>query len=223
MTIRVFLVDDHHIVRDGIARIVDSEPDLTVTGQAGSTAEGRALLTAGKADVLVVDVTMPDGSGLDLAKEARAAYPDMGILVLTMHEDDDTLLGALEAGASGFVVKTSPADAVLRAIRHAAAAPDAFTATGLVGALSRHAAAADSRPVLTPREIDVLLALIDGDSVSSVAHRLYMSESTVKTHVVKMYKKLGVHNRTGAISAAFRLGLVKFDDNGSRAPTEPGD
>ena len=96
MTIPVFLVNDHNIVRDGIVRIVDSEPDLTVTGQAGSAAEGRALLNTGEADVLVVDVTMPDGSGLDLIREARAAYPNMGILVLTMHEDEDPLLGALE-------------------------------------------------------------------------------------------------------------------------------
>jgi DNA-binding NarL/FixJ family response regulator len=218
MTIRVFLVDDHNIVREGIARIVDFEPDLTVTGQAGSAAEGRALLNAGGADVLVVDVTMPDGSGLDLARVARAAYPDMGILVLTMHEDDDTLLGALEAGASGLVLKTSSADSVLRAIRHCAAAPDSFTATGLFGALSRRAAAADSKPALTPRETDVLLRLIDGDSVSSVGRRLHLSESTVKTHVARTYKKLGAHNRTSAIAAAFRLGLVKSDDNRLRRP-----
>ena len=218
MTIRVFLVDDHNIVRDGIARIVDSEPDLTVTGQAGSAAEGRALLNAGEADVLVVDVSMPDGSGLDLAKEARATHPNMGILVLTMHEDDGTLLGALEAGASGLVVKTSPAESVLRAIRHSAAAPDAFSATGLAGALSRRAAAADSRPLLTPRETDVLLRLIDGDSVGLVGRRLHMSESTAKTHVNRIYRKLGAHNRTSAIAAAFRLGLVKSEDGRLKHP-----
>jgi DNA-binding NarL/FixJ family response regulator len=211
MAVRIFLVDDHNIVRDGIARIIDFEPDLTVTGQAGSAAEARALLNAGGADVLVVDVTMPDGSGLELARTARTAYPDMGILVLTMHEDDETLLGALDAGASGFVVKTSSAESVLRAIRHCAAAPDSSTARGLGGALRRRAALANSRPALTPRETDVLVRLMDGDSVSSVGRHLHMSQSTVKTHVAKVYKKLGAHNRTSAIAAAFRLGLVKSD------------
>jgi len=209
MMIRVFLVDDHNIVRDGIARVIDSEPDLAVTGQAASTAEGYALLDGNVADVLVVDVTMPDGSGLDLARTARKAYPQIGILVLTIHEDDDTLLEALEAGASALVGKRQPADVVLRAIRHCAAVPEAFTATGLAAALRRRAAEADSKPTLTPRETDVLLRLVEGDSVSAVARHLHLSESTVKTHVARVYRKLDAHNRTGAISAAFRRGLIK--------------
>ena len=212
--IRVCLVDDHNIVRDGIARIIDSEPDLAVTGQAASTAGGYALLDEDVADVLVVDVTMPDGSGLDLARAARTAYPQIGILVLTIHEDDDTLLEALEAGASALVGKRQPADVVLRAIRHCAAAPEAFTATGLASALRRRAAEADSKPTLTPRETDVLLQLVEGNSVSAVARHLHLSESTVKTHIARVYRKLDAHNRTGAISAAFRRGLIKPTPDG---------
>lgn len=219
MTIRIFLVDDHNIVRAGIARIVDSEPDLVVTGQAASVAEGQALLNGGGADVLVVDVSLPDGSGLGLARSARAAYPDIGILVLTMHDDDETLLEALEAGASALLVKSSSADAVLRAIRYSAAAPDAFTAAGLSGAMRRQAATADSKPAVTSRETDVLHRLVEGDSVSSAARHLNVSESTIKTHVARVYEKLGAHNRTGAISAAFRLGLVKYDDKRSGSTT----
>ena len=209
MTIRVVIVDDHNLVREGIARMIDSEPDLSVVGEASSLAAGQTLVAAGGADVLVVDVSMPDGSGLSLARSARLADPALGIVVLTMHSDDDTLLEALDAGASALVLKSSSSDDVLEAIRRTASAPESFTATGLAAALRRRSTMAASRPVLTPRETEVLMRLIDGDSVAMVARQLFMSESTVKTHVGKVYEKLGAHNRASAIMAAVRLGLVK--------------
>jgi DNA-binding NarL/FixJ family response regulator len=209
MTIRVVIVDDHNLVREGIARLIDSEPDLSVVGQASSLAAGQTLVAEGGADVLVVDVSMPDGSGLSLARSARLADPALGIVVLTMHSDDDTLLEALDAGASALVLKSSSSDDVLEAIRRTASAPESFTATGLAAALRRRSTMAAARPVLTPRETEVLMRLIDGDSVAMVARQLFMSESTVKTHVGKVYEKLGAHNRASAIMAAVRLGLVK--------------
>lgn len=209
MTIRVVIVDDHNLVREGIARMIDSEPDLSVVGQASSLASGQTLVSEGGADVLVVDVSMPDGSGLSLARSARLADPALGIVVLTMHSDDDTLLEALDAGASALVLKSSSSDDVLEAIRRTASAPESFTATGLAAALRRRSTMAAARPVLTPRETEVLMRLIDGDSVAMVARQLFMSESTVKTHVGKVYEKLGAHNRASAIMAAVRLGLVK--------------
>ena len=219
MTIQVFIVDDHNLVREGIARLIDSEPDLAVKAQASSVAGGQALVAEGGADVLVVDVTMPDGNGLNLAREAREAHPDMGIVVLTMHNDDDTLLEALDVGASALVLKSSSSDDVLDAIRHSANAPDAFTATGLGAALRRRDTLKAAKPILTPRETEVLMRLVDGDSVASVARQLYMSESTVKTHVARVYEKLGAHNRASAIMAAVRLGFVKADDNWSNPKT----
>ena len=222
MTIQVFIVDDHNLVREGIAQLIDSEPDLAVKAQASSVAGGQALLTEGGADVLVVDVTMPDGSGLDLARSARSAHPTLGIVVLTMHNDDETLLEALDAGASALVLKSSSAEDVLHAIRRSANAPDAFTATGLGAALRRRDAMTAAKPILTPRETEVLMRLVDGDSVAAVARALYMSESTVKTHVGKVYEKLGAHNRASAIMAAVRLGFVKTDDLQSNpAATKP--
>jgi len=215
MTIQVFIVDDHNLVREGIAQLIDCEPDLAVKAQASSVAGGQALVAEGGADVLVVDVTMPDGNGLDLARSARSAYPDLGIVVLTMHNDDDTLLEALDAGASALVLKSSSADDVLDAIRRSANAPDAFTATGLGAALRRRNTMTAAKPILTPRESEVLMQLVDGDSVASVARHLYMSESTVKTHVARVYEKLDAHNRASAIMAAVRLGLVKADDKSS--------
>jgi DNA-binding NarL/FixJ family response regulator len=211
MTIQVVIVDDHNLVREGIARLIDTEPDLAVKAQASSVAGGQALITEDGADVLVVDVTMPDGSGLTLARSARIANPALGIVVLTMHNDDDTLLEALDAGASALILKSSSADEVLDAIRRAAAAPDAFTATGLGAALRRRDTVTAAKPMLTPRETEVLMRLVDGDSVALVARQLFMSESTVKTHVARVYEKLGAHNRASAIMAAVRLGFVKAE------------
>jgi DNA-binding NarL/FixJ family response regulator len=203
---RVILVDDHHLVRQAVGRAMDDEPDLEVVGQGGSVAEGLALVTRGGADVLVVDVSLPDGSGLEVARAARAASDETGIVVLTMHADDDTLLTALDAGASALVLKSASLDQVVDAVRRAAVDPQVFAAAGLAAALRRRNSA--DRPQLTPRQREVLVLLKDGLSVAQVAKQLYMSESTVKTHVAKMYDKLGATNRAQALMAAIKLGLL---------------
>jgi DNA-binding NarL/FixJ family response regulator len=206
MNINVVVVDDHTLVREAVCRMIDSEPDLTVVAQAGSVGEGRAVLQKIPVHVLVVDVSMPDGSGLSLVRAARAASPRLGIVVLTMHNDDETLLEALDAGASALVLKSAASEEVIVAVRRAAVSPDAFTATGLADALRRRSS--NEKPRLTPREAEVLDRLVAGDSIAAVAKQLYMSESTVKTHVSKLYDKLGAHNRASAVMAALRLGLV---------------
>jgi DNA-binding NarL/FixJ family response regulator len=207
MSINVMVIDDHTLVREAVCRMIDSEPDLHVVGQAGSVTEGRSVLAQHPIHVLVIDVSMPDGSGLTLARAARDASPRLGIVVLTMHNDDETLLEALDLGASALVLKSAPADEVIAAVRRAAVAPDAFMATGLAEALRRRSSS--DKPKLTPRETEVLDRLVAGDSIAAVAKKLYMSESTVKTHVSKVYEKLGAHNRASAVMAALRLGLVK--------------
>ena len=212
MTINVAVIDDHTLVREAVCRMIDSEPDMAVVGQAGGVNEGRALLARTPIQVLVIDVTMPDGSGLTLARAAREASPRLGIVVLTMHNDDETLLEALDLGASALVLKAAPSDEVIAAVRRAAVAPDAFMATGLAQALRRRASS--DRPTLTPRETEVLERLVAGDSIANVAKKLYMSESTVKTHVSKVYEKLGAHNRASAVMAALKYGLVKADQAG---------
>lgn len=207
--IRVMLVDDHQLVRQAVGRAVDSEPDLDVVAHAGTLAEGEALLHLERPDVLVVDVTLPDGNGLELVRAAREAYPSAGIVVLTMHADDDTLVRALESGASALVLKSSTLDSVVDAVRRAAAAPDVFAAAGLAAALRRRSERHQTH--LTPRETEVLGLLKDGLSIGQIARRLYMSESTVKTHVAKIYDKLGATNRAQALMTAIRQGLVAAD------------
>jgi DNA-binding NarL/FixJ family response regulator len=208
--ITVVLVDDHTMVREGLCRMLDGEDDTTVVGQGATVAEGQALLATTPFDVLVVDVTLPDGTGLELAASARSRSETVGIVVLTMHGDDETLLKALDAGASAFLHKTAGFDEILEAVRRSHAHPDVFSAAGLAGALRRQAQ--DDKPHLTPRELEVLAQLGEGRSVAQVAHLLHMSESTVKTHVGRLYDKLGAGNRTQAVMAAVRLGLVPVPD-----------
>lgn len=205
-SIAVALVDDHPLVREGIAHLL-VDGGMRVVGQASSLNEGAALAVRPDVDVLVVDVSLGDGSGLDLVRAARQSRPAVGVVVLTMHDDDETLLAALDAGASSLVLKTSSADEVLAMVRRAAVAPDSFTAAGLAHALRRRAS--EVRPHLTVRELEVLRRLAAGDSVAGMAKQLFMSESTVKTHIAKLYNKLGAHNRASAVMAAIKFGFVK--------------
>jgi DNA-binding NarL/FixJ family response regulator len=207
--IDIALVDDHTLVREGLCRMLESE-GLRVVAQGASVAEGQALLATTPFDVLVVDVTLPDGNGIDLAKAARARSEALGIVVLTMHGDDETLLSALDAGASAFLHKTATFDEILDAVHRSHLHPDVFSASGLAGALRRQNHS--DKPHLTARELDVLSCLGEGWPVAQVAQRLHLSESTVKTHISRVYEKLGAANRTQAVMAAVRLGLVSVPD-----------
>jgi DNA-binding NarL/FixJ family response regulator len=209
--ITVLLVDDHQLIREGLRRAFDRAGDLEVVGEAGSVGEATEALRTLNPDVLVTDISLPDGDGVALAQRARASVPDLGIVVLTMHAGDEKLFAALDAGASAFVGKDSPAEEVVAAARHAAASPRTFTARDLSEALQRrmHAPAG---PRLSPREREVLDLLVDGLVISQIARRLYISESTAKTHVANIYDKLGAGNRAQAVMAAVRLGLVPPHD-----------
>ena len=218
MTLKVLLVDDHAVVREGVAAMLGAQGDIEVVGQAGSLAEGHALLERalsappnGKV-VAIIDVTMPDGSGLSLVRSARERSKAIGLVVLTMHSDDSSLLEALDAGASALVRKSSPSEQVISAVRRAAEMPLEFSASGLAEAMRRRSEAPQA--TLTSREAEVLKLLVEGASVAQVGKALFMSPSTVKTHIGKIYEKLGAHNRASAVMLAVRLGLI-----GDQPPT----
>lgn len=211
MAIRLVLVDDHTLIRQGLAHAFEQDPALEVVGEAGSVAEASMLVATTAPDVVLVDVSLPDGNGLDLAVRLREAHDQLGIVVLTMHSDDEHLFRALDAGVSAFVLKSAPVEEVMASVRHAALAPTSFTAHDLAGAMQRRMN--PQRPLLTPREAEVLDLLKDGLSVHSVARRLYISESTAKSHIAKLYGKLGATNRTQAIMEALRLGLISKDES----------
>jgi len=204
---KVLLVDDHDLIRQGLRRAFERAEDFTVVAEASSVAEGLAVAAQHKPDVVLMDIRLPDGSGLDAVKKLRAANPQMGIVVLTMYAGDEHLFGALEAGASAFVPKDAPAEDVVAAARHAAASPEAFSAADLANAMKRRLA--PSGPQISPREREVLGLLADGLAVAQIAKKLYISESTAKTHISKLYEKLGAGNRAQAIMTAMRMGLIK--------------
>jgi DNA-binding NarL/FixJ family response regulator len=207
MTTRVLLIDDHELIRQGLARAFERDDEMSVVGQAGSVAEGIASFADLQPDVVVTDLELPDGHGLEVVRQVRETGDTVGLVVLTMHAGDDQIFAAMEAGASAFVGKDSKATEVVSAARHAAVAPRTFLCAGLSAAMMRRATA-PAIPKLSAREEEVLALLADGLGTSEIAGSLYMSDSTAKTHITHIYQKLGATNRAQALVAAMRLGLL---------------
>jgi DNA-binding NarL/FixJ family response regulator len=207
MSTTVLLVDDHELIRQGLARAFERDQDMTVVGQASDVAEARQAFADLEPDVVVTDLQLPDGHGLDVVRSVRAVNDTTGVVVLTMHAGDDQIFAAMEAGASAFVGKDSRATEVISAAKHAAVAPRTFLCSGLSAAMMRRAAAPVT-PKLSGREEEVLALLADGLGTGEIAGRLYLSESTAKTHITHIYQKLGAANRAQALVTAMRLGLL---------------
>ncbi|PKH44105.1 DNA-binding response regulator, NarL/FixJ family, contains REC and HTH domains [Nocardioides alpinus] len=207
MTTRVLLIDDHELIRQGLARAFERDAEMTVVGQACSVAEGVAAFDELEPHVIVTDLELPDGHGLEVVRRVRATTDSVGLVVLTMHAGDDQIFAAMEAGASAFVGKDSKATDVVSAARHAAVAPRTFLCAGLSAAMMRRATS-PAPPKLSGREEEVLSLLADGLGTGEIAGSLFMSESTAKTHITHIYQKLGAANRAQALVAAMRLGLL---------------
>ncbi len=202
----VLLIDDHELIRQGLAGAFVQAEGFEVAGQAGSVADGISLAREVGPDVVVTDVRLPDGSGLDVVRALRKESRTIGLVVLTMYAGDEQLFAAMDAGASGFVGKDAPTSAVVGAARQAAVAPLTFACTGLAEAMVRRMSS--GAPRLSDRERQVLDLLAEGLGVTAIAARLYLSESTAKTHIGRIYDKLGAANRAQALVAAMRLGLI---------------
>lgn len=203
---KVLLVDDHDLIRQGLARAFERDAEFTVVGEAGNLADARDMAKSLQPSVVVTDVRLPDGTGLDLVRELRGSHPSLGIVVLTMYAGDEQLFAALDAGASAFVAKDAPADDVVNAARQAMVSPRSFAAADLADAMRRRMS--PKGPQLSPREREVLELLSEGLGVAAIARHLYVSESTAKTHISKIYEKLGAANRAQAIMSALRSGLL---------------
>ncbi len=206
MTTSVLLVDDHELIRQGLAGAFNRDAAFNVVGQSGTISDAMNLAQELEPDVLVVDLQLPDGSGLDLVRALRKERKDVGLVVLTMYAGDEQIFAAMDAGASAFVGKDAPSGEVVAAARHAAVAPLSFTCAGLPEAMVRRMSS--TSPRLSDRERQVLDLLADGLGVAAIATRLYISESTAKTHIAKVYEKLGASNRAQALVAAMRSGLI---------------
>ncbi|MGW6937213.1 response regulator [Lentzea sp. NPDC054927] len=210
MSIRVVIVDGHTLTRMGLKSLAAANPDLQVVAEAETAAEAPGIIAAAAPNVVTVAVGLPDANGLKLARELRDRYPTLGIVVLTAHGEDDVLFRALETGASAFVGKSAPETEILCAIRHASVAASSFTAAGLALAMARRQSTT-ARLALSPREREVLALLREGESIPAIARTLYVSPSTAKTYVSRLYEKLNASNRAQALMAALRHGLIDSD------------
>jgi DNA-binding NarL/FixJ family response regulator len=206
----VLLVDDHELIRDGLSGVFSAQEDMEVLGVAKDVGEAISLYEQTTPDVVVTDLQLPDGTGLDIVRRVRRESDRIGLVVLTMHAGDDQIFAAMEAGASAFVGKDAPSTEVVKAARHAAVSPRSFLCAGLAQAMVRRTTGASAR--LSEREHNVLLHLAEGLSAAEIAPRLHLSESTVKSHVARIYQKLGSANRAQALVTAMRIGLLSSID-----------
>ncbi len=215
--IRVLLVDDHASFRQPLAFMLNREPDLTVVAQAGSLAEARGLLNE-EIDVAVVDLVLPDGNGVTLVRDLRAANSHSQVLVLTASVDRRDLARAVEAGASGVMNKSASIEEIISAIRGLSGGEQLMSPRELVDLLrlavqqreqDRDAELALGR--LTPREREVLQALAEGLNDREIGQQLHVSTETVRTHMVNILGKLGVESRLQALVYALRHGAVTID------------
>lgn len=206
------IVDGHTLTRFGLRALVSQHADIQVTAECGLMAEAIRAIRSVRPDVVTIDVVLPDGDGLRLARELRESGTGLGIVMLASRGEDELLFRALESGASAFVEKTAPVEEVIAAIRHAAVAAASFTATGLAGALARRRSVSE-RLALSRRESEVLGLLKNGLSVPAIASEMYVSQSTAKTYVSRLYEKLGATNRAQALMTAMHHGLIRYEES----------
>ena len=203
---RVLLVDDHALLRTGVAKIINQEPDLHVIAEAENGAEAVAAFERYQPDVTLLDLRMPVMEGVEAVKQIRARDPRALLIVLTTYDRDDEISQALKAGAKAYVLKDIAADELVDCIRKVLAGK-----TYIAPAAAAKLAEGVTRVQLTPREMATLRLLADGKSNKEIANALDISERTVKTHLAHLFEKLGVTSRTEAIKVATRRGLVRLE------------
>jgi DNA-binding NarL/FixJ family response regulator len=205
--IGVFLVDDHEIVRRGLANLIEAQPDMRVVGEAGTARQAVGRIEATSPDVAVLDVRLPDGSGIDVCRDIRSRLPGIACLILTAYDDDTAVSAAVLAGAAGYVLKDIGASRLTEAIRTVAAGHSLLDATAVRSARTRMQEPADDDPRLGSlglRERQILRLIADGLTNRQIGERLGIAEKTVKNYVSSLLSKLGLERRTQA--AVFQLG-----------------
>ncbi|MEV4364735.1 response regulator transcription factor [Nonomuraea sp. NPDC004186] len=206
--IRVFLVDDHEVVRRGVAALLESEDDIEVIGEAGTAESAIARIAALKPDVAVLDVRLPDGSGVDVCREVRSRVPGLACLILTSFADDDALFEAVMAGAAGYVLKQIHGSDLVGAVRTVAAGQsllDPQTTAAMLQRLRDQAARKDPLAALSEQERHILDLIGEGLTNRQIGEQLFLAEKTVKNYVSNLLAKLNMQRRTQAAALAARL------------------
>ncbi len=211
MPIRILIVDDHSVVRQGLRMFLGLDPDLEIIGEAQDGAEGISKARELKPDVVLMDLLMPVMDGITAIGHIRREMPDVEVLALTSVLEDASVVGAVRAGAIGYLLKDTEADELCRAIK-AAAGGQVQLSPKAAARLMREVRAPESPEALTERETEVLRWLAGGQSNKEIAHTLGIGEKTVKTHVSNVLGKLGVQSRTQAALYAVRIGLAPADE-----------
>jgi two-component system, NarL family, response regulator DevR len=207
--VRVFLLDDHEIVRRGVKELLETDGDLEVVGEAGTAAEALARIPPTRPDVAVLDVRLPDGDGVQVCREIRSAHPDVQCLMLTSFADDHALFQAIMAGASGYVLKQIKGADVVEAVRSVASGQsllDPSVTARVVERLRRGPEEDELLARLSPQERNILRLIADGLTNRQIAERVHLAEKTVKNYVSNLLSKLGMERRTQAAVYAARLG-----------------
>ena len=206
--IRILLADDHPVVREGLRGMLSTEPGLEVVGEADSGPQAEALSASLRPDIVLMDLRMPDGGGVESIVRMTAAGLPCRVIVLTTYETDADILRAVEAGAAGYLLKDLTRAELTGAVR-AAARGETVLAPSVAARLVDQLRSRPERPHLSERETAVLRLVAEGCTNAEIGRRLFIGESTVKTHLLRVFGKLGVADRTAAVTSAMRYGLLE--------------
>ena len=205
--IRLLIVDDHPIMRDGLRGVFSDDADFEVAGEAGDGAEAVRLAQQIDVDVILMDLRMPGMGGVEAITKLRELRHPARVLILTTYDTDRDVLPAIKAGATGYLLKDAPRDELIRGVR-AAYAGQSVLAPSVAGTLVGLAGGEQPAGALSPREVEVLRLVADGATNQVAARKLLISETTIKTHLLHIYTKLGVRDRASAVAAAYKRGLI---------------
>ena len=222
--IRVFLLDDHEVVRAGLRSLVEAAEDMEVVGEAGTAEEATARIPAIAPDVAVLDVRLPDGNGIEVCREVRSRVPETACLMLTSYADDEALLGAIVAGAAGYVLKEVGSGDLLADIRLVASGRSLIDPALARRVVERRRAGADEDPrlaSLTAQERRILDLIAEGRTNRQIAETLFLAEKTIKNYVSNVLAKLGMQRRTEAAVYAARLAERKANESAGLPPLRP--